>query len=158
MKSINFISPFKKIKSRSRLKLTIAIMVCCLINMNANAQAPALKTPHINVNLIIRSFRWGCDHGIGLCAKLSLEKRDGTTPALIQPSENGIELLFNESELDETMIAEIRDGNRFEVGPDVELPDELAERLGIMGSRSLQGGFYPVQYRPPYYTVTCPLR
>jgi hypothetical protein len=158
MKTINYISCFKNLKSRSKLKLTIAIMVCCLINMNANAQAPALKTPSFKVNIIIRSLKSGCDHGLGLCAKISLEKGEGSTPVLLQPSENGIELLFNESELDETIIAEIRDGNRFQVGPDVELSDELAERLGIMGNRSLQGGFYPMQYRPPYYAVTCPLR
>lgn len=157
MKAIN---SFKNLKSPSRLRLTITIIVCCFININmkAYAQDPALKIPHPKVKIILRSMKSGCERGLGLCGELIFEEREGSTPVIFQPLGNGIELLFDESELDETIIAEIHDGNRFQVGSDVELPDELAERMGIMGSRSLQSGFYRVQHRPPYYSVLCPLR
>lgn len=143
-----------------RFILAVSFIACSLIatSLNVCAQNPELKPSLPRVKVKLRKESSGCERGLGICFVRVYEEREGSTPVILQPSEKGIELLFDESALDETNIAEIRDGNRFQVGSDVELPDELAERLGIMGTRSLQGGFYPVQYRPPYYSVICPIR
>lgn len=160
MNTTNYI--FSKIISRiaSRLILNLSIISCCLgsLCLEAQAQDTELAVPRPKIKVKFRSEQSGCEKGLGICAIRTFEEREGSTPVTLSPSEKGIELRFDESDLDETIINEIRDGKLFQIGSQAELPDELAERLGLIGGRTLQSGFYRMQYRPPFYTVICPLR